>query len=182
MFRHARRNAARGLRWGLLSVLTLALAGCDSRANPMNWFGNNDAVIVRSEEAGPEPEANPLIPNSRSTILRSITSDGNQAYSGTLVAQVSDVQIERAPGISVVRVTGVARSLGAFDVRLIPVTPPDNTTLRLELRARQPSDTVGQGTETARRVTTAFSLTDQTLAFVRNIEVVSQQNTRSIRP
>jgi hypothetical protein len=182
MSRTAHPFAAPVLRLLGLVILLASLTGCasvrDSRANPFNWFGGGDPVIVRTDEVGPEPAVNPLIPERRASIFR---NNSARAYSGTLVSQVTELQVERLPGASVIRATGIASSLGAFDVRLIPVESAQEETLRFELRARQAASTRGQGTEAARTVTVALSLSDQTLAAIRTIEVVSEQNQRSVR-
>jgi hypothetical protein len=177
---------ARAARLGLVVTLGLSLAGCatvrDSRINPFNWFGS-ETVITRAPdgaETGPAPETNPLIPE-RSSAASIFRDESPARYTGTLVSEVTELRVERAPGGAVIRASGVAASLGAFDVRLIPVETASPETLRFELRARQADSTRGRGTPAARSVTVAISLSDQSLAFVRTIEVAAAQNERSVR-
>lgn len=196
MFRTAHlttsRPLGRALRAAALGGLVLALSGCatirDSRANPFNWFAGEapaleraetDADGAESETAGAAPaEVNPLIPQRRESIFR---NDDAEVYRGTRVPEVTGLAVDAVPGGAVIRATGTAASLGAFDVRLTAVETGDPSLLRLELRALQPAATAGEGTARARTVTAALGLTDQALAQVRRIEVVARDNARSVR-
>ena len=167
-------------RLASVSVLLVSLAGCgairDSRANPFNWFGGERSAP--RTQAQVDAAVNPLIPARRASIFRSEQDD---AYRGTLVGTVTELSVERAPGGAVIRATGVAVALGAFDPRLVEVETETPDVLRYELRALQPGSNRGQGTETARSVTVAVGISDQALAPVRVIEVVGAQNERSLR-
>lgn len=170
------------LNTGLLAITLLSLTACgtvrESRANPFNWFGN-DTIIVRTDaledgaNSGEVSEINPLIPQRRASIFR---SDEEQTYGGALVSRVTDLNVDRVPGGAVIRATGVVSSLGAFDVRLVEVPTAEANVLRFEMRAYQPRESAGQGSDAARTVNVATSVTDQGLAGVRSIEVIAREN------
>lgn len=158
-------------------VVTTSLAGCatvrDSRANPFNWFGGSDAAAA---DVTPNTDTvNTLIPQRRSFFDRAPAPP----YPGTLVQQVTELNARQVPGGAVVEVTGIFRSVASFDVRLVEVPTEDETTLSYEMRAIQPQAGEGQGTPRVRTVTAAIRLTNQQLAGITTIRVISQGNTRT---
>ncbi|THD73501.1 hypothetical protein E7681_12485 [Thalassobius vesicularis] len=157
-----------------LLISTLVLAGCgSSRWNPVNWFGGG-----RSEPVAVEG-TNPLIPRKSGSIFRR----GETPYTGQLVDKVTGLKVERVPGGAVVRVTGVARLQGQYDVKLISPTKkkPEKGVLTFELRAELPAGRQAQGTEWTRTLTVATFLTDNELFGVGTIRVVGATNAMTSR-
>ena len=81
----------------------LALAGCgfsQSKFNPINWFGN-----------GKNEEANVVV-----------VDQGDPALSDPrpLIAQITELEVERAAGGAIVHATGLAPASGYFGAELVP--------------------------------------------------------------
>jgi hypothetical protein len=161
----------------ILVLSALVLSGCgtvrDSALNPFNWFGRSKSEPV----ATVQEDVNPLIPRRRDSIFR---SEGEAAYGGGLIGEVSELLVERRPGGAIIRATGIADRQGPFELRLVKVDDEsDATTLTYDLRAyQQPGAT---GTARSRTVTTAIWLTDNELAGIRTIRVKGARNQRSTR-
>ncbi|TNF19979.1 MAG: hypothetical protein EP318_12945 [Rhodobacteraceae bacterium] len=160
-------------------VLAMGLSGCsgvrDSGLNPFNWFGGSTSRKVVAEPQ--ETEVNPLIPKRRSLLEKR----PDPPYAGTLVQDVTEVHARRTPGGAVLEVTGVLRSLGGHDLRLVEQDDNDPTTLTYEFLAVQNPAGQGVGTPHVRTVTAALALTDQELDGVRVITVISETNRRTVR-
>lgn len=158
----------------VLLVSSIVLTGCgESRLNPFNWFGRAEQV------AAPDPNAtvNPLIPRRRSVF----SNAGPEDYAGELVAVVREMKVEQTPGGAILRVTGLAATQGAWDVRLVPLNEgePLEGTLAFDLRALKSSAAVGG--ERTRTLTVASFVSEQTLAKTRNIQVNGLQNSLASR-
>lgn len=184
----------------VLVISSMTLAGCgglrDSRANPMNWFGQSKSERLVESGTPPAPgdrqTGNPLIeePKTRrsnaknqSTLDRSgILSRRNreQVYEGTLIDEVTALRVERVPNGAIVRVTGLPQREGAFDVRLLQVNPdgPVNGVLEYTLNAYQPV-TTRQGTPRTREVEVGTFLSNKDLEQITEIRVVAERNTRA---
>lgn len=160
-------------------VLATALSGCsgvrESGLNPFNWFGGSTTRKVVAEPQ--ETEVNPLIPNRRSIFEKR----PDPPYAGTLVQDVTELHARRTPGGAVLEATGVFRSLGGYDVRLVEQDDNDPATLTYEFLAIQPPAGRGIGTPHVRTVTAARVLTDQELDGVRIIRVIGETNVRTVR-
>lgn len=159
-------------------MMLVLVAGCarvaESRVNPFNWFGGGrDARPVQTDTGS----VNPLIPRERESIFRNNTPE---TYQGTLLQEVGELRIEPVQGGIVVRVEGVAPQLGAHDIRLIAVEGAEESATRLvfELRGLQDEEARLVGTQA---ITAAIALTDQAIAGVTTIEVVSASNRQSAR-
>lgn len=185
-----------------LIVSTMVLTACgglrDSRINPANWFGGSTSTEVETvtNEEGEVVEVNPLIGARRQSQLNAANKPkaSNQEgfslfgkkkeapYQGTLVDQVTSLEIKRTSTGAIVNVTGVSARQGAFDVRLIPANQgvPIDGVLTYELRALQPISTA-QGPERTRRITTAAPLTVGQLEEIRTVQVVARRNVRTSR-
>jgi hypothetical protein len=145
-------------------ILTCALcgllAGCESNLNPVNWFDGDDAALV--------------------------TEDGVPVDPRSLVDQVTDVTLERAPGGVILRATGLPPTLGYWSAALVPVDsdlrPDENGVLALDFRALPPFSAQPAGSPAAREIVAGYFLTTQTLRGVRTISVRGERNERSIRP
>lgn len=164
----------------LLILATALLTGCatisDSRFNPFNWFGSSqpDPAALNPAEA----EVNPLIPRRAISLFRDTEPE---VFAGRPVAEIAELLVERRPGGAIIRVTGVARRVGPFDVRLIAdEAASDAETLVLDLKALQQAGPHNTGPR-ARQVTAARWITDQDLRGIRTITVRGADNARSVR-
>ncbi len=162
----------------LLMISTLTLSACsgwrDSRANPSNWFGHSRPAPV--ETADPA-SINPLIPERAPSIFR---RDKSESYEGTLVAQVSDLVIERTLSGGIVRVTGVSALQGAYDVRLTSETDgePVDGVLTFSLKAIQPNDQ-GLGNTTTRTVQVGGFVSTAVLERTQTVRVIGATEART---
>ncbi|WP_371224100.1 hypothetical protein [Roseovarius sp. 2305UL8-3] len=162
----------------LLMISTLTLSACsawrESRVNPSNWFGGSRSAPV--ETADPA-STNPLLPERGNTIFR---RDKRERYEGTLVAQVSDLVVERNPYGGIVRVTGVSARQGAYDVRLISETDgePVDGVLTFSLKAVQPTDQ-GLGNTTTRTVRVGRFVSTAVLERTQTIRVIGATEART---
>lgn len=158
------------------------LAGCggfrESRANPRNWFGRSRSR--RRDAAAADPDVNPLIPErgEDTGILDAIRRRRKDApYTGTPVAEIAALSVERASGGAIIRVRGLAAQQDVHDVRLIADTPdgePAGGVLGYELRAVHAPETTAQ----PREVEAAVFVSDKTLETVREIRVRGLRNER----
>lgn len=188
----------------ILLMASFALASCgsvrESRLNPVNWFGSSTSSANEVETVvaadGTVTEVNPLIGERRQKQIKNVTNRSTSAvdratllrnkdegpYLGTLVDQVTAMDIKRTTTGAIVTVSGLTTRQGAYDVRLVPRNDgvPVNGVLTLELRALQPIETP-QGPERTRRIQAATPLSVQTLEQIRTVEVVARRNTRTSR-
>ncbi|MEQ8900012.1 MAG: hypothetical protein RID11_06540 [Roseovarius sp.] len=158
----------------------LALAGCggfrESRVNPRNWFGRSRSRS-RATPATATENTNPLIPEREDSIFR---RNREVVYEGTLVDQITAMEIERTSDGAIIRVTGLPLRQGAFDVRLVPEDEdkkPIDGVLNFELRAIQ-SDNMPQGPERARSVHAAVFVSRQNIERAAEIRVRGARNER----
>ncbi len=161
----------------LLLAGSIVLAGCggwrDSRINPSNWFGSSEV-----SEAPVSEDVNPLIPEKTGRGL----FDKPEAEDRTvLVAEVSELRIERTPVGAIIYVTGVASRQGAFDVELRPVANEDPSILEYDFRVVYPENATPVGSEFTRTLRAARSLTNEDLSGVRLIRVNGSSNARESR-
>jgi hypothetical protein len=145
-------------------VALLALSACQSRLNPVNWFGNSREAPSLAPRGGYETETDPR----------------------PLVEQVTAMQVERVPGGAVVRATGLPPTQGFWAADLVPQTAdyegrpvPENGVATLEFRIVPPIAPQRSGPAQSREVTAAFFLSDQSLAGIRSIVVQGRTNSRS---
>jgi len=159
-------------------VSALALPGCGgssggSAYNPLNWFGKS-----RNETVAPEAK-NALIPK-KSGLRRE-----QAAREGVAVAQILALAIEPAAGGAILRVTGLAPTLGAYDVRLVPefdleIDGPLQT-LQYSLKTEYSTRSRPAAPQRSRELTAAVFLSDEDLEGVREIRVSGAENARSVR-
>ncbi|WP_324754428.1 hypothetical protein [Roseovarius sp. Pro17] len=166
----------------VLMISSLTLAGCsgfrDSRANPVNWFGQS-RTVQRAAPVG-EQDFNPLIPEKRDSIFQ--RKSEAETYVGTPIYAVENVVVERSSGGGIIKATGISLRQGAFDVRLWPENKgvPENGVLTYTLRAVQRVDTP-QGPEQTRRVSAGQFVSSQTLDEISQIRVLGQTNIATSR-
>jgi len=185
----------------ILSSMVLSACGGgirDSRLNPANWFGSSTSVktetgTVRTAD-GQVQEVNPLIgrknQSQRVAANRKKPNDSGSIfdwkketiYTGTLIDQVIDLEVEPTATGAIVRAIGMTSRQGAFDVRLIALNEgePVDGVLSYEFLAMQPINTA-QGPAHTRRIQAAQPLTGPELEKVRAIRVIAKRNTRTSR-
>ena len=158
-----------------------ALGGCggfrESRINPRNWFGSSRARP--STAAQERPDANPLIPDAGQRGLFDVFRE-EAPYEGRLVAEVTALDVERATGGAIIRVSGLASQQQVYDVRLLPGTGADEPVdgvLSYELRAVHPLDEPDR----PRKVQAAVFVSDKTLERTRAVRVRGARNERVSR-
>ena len=145
-------------------MMPLLLASCgisETRLNPFNWFGGDEettsAEPVQVVERGdPRP----------------------------LVAEITQLVIERTPGGAIVRVTGLPPTQGWYGADLVALNPDDkpiNGVLSYSLRAEPPETQTRVSTRQSRELTAAVFVSDITLSGVRVIQVTGAQNSRIAR-
>lgn len=154
-----------------LAIAVMGVSACNSRYNPVNWFGGSEEL---PEEGS---STNPLIPK------KSGMSRPEESYPGIPVASISELKVERVAGGALIRATGVAYVQGAFNVQLQPQNKgePVNGVLTFDLMAIHPGNGYAGGPDKTREVIVAHSLTDQQLEGVRTIKVVANTNARQAR-
>lgn len=162
----------------LLVISTMVLSSCsswrESRANPSNWFGKSRSAPVAASAENP----NPLIPEQTSIFRK----DKREIYRGTPIDQITELTIERTSNGAIVKVTGVSRLQGAFDVRLVSETKgePVDGVLTFTLKAQQPTDQ-GLGNTTTRTVRTGRHISNQVLEQTKTVRVIGERNERTTR-
>lgn len=188
----------------ILLAASFVLTSCgsvrDSRINPINWFGSSTSsanevdTVVTSD--GEVVAVNPLIGERKQKQIKNVTNRSTSAvdrarllaqkdegpYLGTMVDQVTSLDIQRTTTGAIVTVAGVTTRQGAYDVRLVPRNNGAvvDGVLTFELRALQPIQTA-QGPERTRRIKAATPLSVQELELVRTVQVVARRNTRTSR-
>ena len=186
------------LSLSILLISAMTLAGCgglrDSRANPSNWFGKKNAVekSVQTKTAEIQP-SNPLIPdptfkkqNARN--INSVKKTGifrrrNKItpYEGTLVGQVTDIDIEPTGKGSIIRITGISDRNGIYDVRVISDNDdkPVDGVLTFSRKALQPINKPS-GAVRSRTIHTAQFITNQVLEETKVIRVIGAHNSLTV--
>jgi hypothetical protein len=152
----------------MVKTLTLVLAvavlvtGCgrvaESRFNPLNWFGRDEPVRTAAPGSAVDQDPRPL------------------------VAQVSSVSIERTPEGAILRAVGLPPTQGFWDPALLyDETRSAPGLLVYQFRLAQPETQQRTVNEASREVTTALFLSEQTLAGVREIQVLGVTGSRAVR-
>ena len=152
--------------WLAALVAVLALAGCESRFNPVNWFGGS------TEEATLAPRRGYV-----ETVDRR-----------PLVQQVLSMKVDRVPGGAIVSAIGLPPTQGHWATDLVPETTTigdkpvaDNGVLAFQFRLLPPPGPRRSGTPVSRELSASTFLTDQELLGVRTIVVRGQTNQFSAR-
>jgi hypothetical protein len=147
----------------VLLVAGLTLSGCggfsESRVNPMNWFGGS-----REE-----------VPDLGPTEL-SVDNRG-------LVAQVTELTIERTSTGAIVRATGMTPEPGWWDAELVAENfgRPVDGVLALRFVAAPPREPVPATNDRARRLIAVYTLNESILETISDIVVTGSQNSRRAR-
>lgn len=144
----------------LVVTAVLALAGCASSLNPLNWFR------PAAEGAGAATDAS------------GVPADGRE-----LIARVTELRVERRPGGAIIRVAGDPPRIGYWDAKLVPENydEPVDGVLRYTFRIAEPWEPTPTGTPHARRIWVAHFVSDAKLQRVTRIEVIGAGNSLSAR-
>ena len=146
----------------LVLAVTVLLTGCgrlsESRFNPFNWFGRDEPVetVIPGSELERDPRP--------------------------MVEQVSSLTLEKTPGGAILRAVGLPPTQGYWDAALLlDETRSVDGRLVYQFRLQRPGTQQRTATEPSREVLTAVFLTDQTLAGVREIQVLGVTGSRAVR-
>ncbi|MEM9341519.1 MAG: hypothetical protein AAGA87_00590 [Pseudomonadota bacterium] len=145
-------------RIALVVTLLAVLASCgriaESRLNPFNWFGR-DRAVAAAELAVVAEDPRPL------------------------VSQVTSVTIEQTPGGAILRAVGLPPRQGFWEPALLG---PDRQgdILVFQLRAEMPPTATRVSTQPSRELVVGAFISEQTLAGVREIQVLGAQASRAI--
>lgn len=161
-------------------VAALMLGACQSRFNPINWFGKSESrPRPQAEEQTPQEEANPLIPEQSNTIFRDSLFKKDDTYAGQPVAEVTALTVERTANGAIIRATGRVERPGAYEVRLIPDREDGeavNGVLSYTMAAMQPEKSeLGSSGQT---VQAAIFVPAAVLTEAREIRVGAARNIR----
>ena len=152
----------------VLIGLVVVVSGCsggigNSRLNPLNWFNGQNTSAQTSGS---------LLP---SNAVAGITD------TRPLMAQVSQVRLDRTNGGYILTATGVGLQSGYHSVDLVPSTGSSAQELVFNLRALPPARSYPNQSATARSVSAAFFLSDSQLIGIRRIRVNAAQNAQTVR-
>ncbi len=145
----------------LITLVVLAtLAGCatvsESRFNPFNWFGRSERVRTVAVDPGTGvPQFN-------------------------LVAQITQLRVEKAPGGAIVRATGLPPRQGYWDGELVLLGAEDGV-LSYQFAIKPPPGQTRVSTPQSREVVIGMFLSNQNLEGVRQIRVSAAQNALAVR-
>ncbi|ABD54756.1 hypothetical protein [Jannaschia sp. CCS1] len=143
------------LRAALFVTAILSLAACESRLNPLNWFGGD-----REQRISIDPSQTAVV-----------DVDGRG-----LAADLTQLSVEQTTSGAIVRATGVTPIQGYFDAELVLVEQTE-TALVYEFRVEAP---LGSGTAGLQVISVGTELSVAELAGIRTITVISQSNRRTV--
>lgn len=138
----------------------------ESRFNPLNWFGSSQEVA----SSIPRDELRPLVLEGELTQV---------ADARPLIAQITALRVERAPGGAIVVATGLAETQGFFNAQLVRRSL-ENGVLTFDFRAEAPTGFEAAGSEASRRITAATSLDRADLLGIRTVVVNGQNGSRRV--
>ena len=144
----------------LIIAISLTLAGCGSRFNPLNWFGssqNENLVEDVDVQAFQDPRPR--------------------------VQTITDLKVERTPGGAIVHATAVTPTQGWFAPELVALNDgnPVDGILTFDFRVVPPKVETGVGNTRSREITAGVFISDIALEQIRTIRVNGAQNSRSVR-
>ena len=149
------------LKWLALALL-LPLAACGGR-------GDEAAETASEERRG--FLSNIFGRNSEDTVQEQ-----------PLVPQVISVNLERLPGGVILRTVGLPPQQGYWDANLVELPSDDAGVLVLGFFLTPPDRATRVSTQQSREVLAGIRLSDQDIAGIREIRVISATNSLSRRP
>lgn len=152
------------MRSGAITAMAVVviLGACstvrESRVNPLNWFGPSQPV------AAPLVEAKP------------VDLDGGRI----LVADVTELHVERATGGMIIRAKGVPPSQGWYKAQLVEESR-EGGELTFRFVLQPPEAGSRQGTPASREITVATFVNDFKLQGIQTVTVRGAGSGRSVR-
>jgi hypothetical protein len=149
------------IRIVLALMITVSLAACGSRLNPMNWFkGGKETVALYPKDGFPED------------------ADNREA-----VSQVVELVIERASGGAIIRAAGLPPRPGYWNGELVAENEeyPIDGALVYIFRISQPGSLSATEAPAAQKVIVGHFVSDIRLQGVREIKVLGAENAMSAR-
>lgn len=144
------------LRAALTLSVILSLAACESRLNPLNWFGGD-----REQRIAVDPNR----------------ASGAEDFDGrVLAAEITQLSVEQTTSGAIIRATGFTPAQGYFDAELVLVEQTD-TSVVYDFRVAEP---LGPATPGLQEIAVATQMTVGELAGIRSITVIAQTNRRSV--
>jgi hypothetical protein len=144
------------LRVAVVLSVILSLAACDSRINPLNWFGGDREERVRVDPDDP----------SRVTVVDT----------RVFVSELTQLSVEQTTAGAIVRATGVVPVQGYFDAELVMVERTESTVV-YDFRVATPLDNATQGLQ---EISVGAELSVAELAGLRTITVIAANNRRTV--
>lgn len=143
-------------------IVILLVGGCQSRYNPVNWFGRSKEVTTLEPEKG----------------YAAVAVDNRP-----LVDQITTMTVERAPGGALVRATGLPPTQGFWNAELVAQNggKPVDGVLTFRFVATPPRTPEPQGTQASREINVAAFVSDYDLGGVRQITVQGARNQHTSR-
>jgi len=156
------------LPFALCSLLTITACATitESRFNPLNWFGTSEEVVTST----PRNELPPLVRADQA---------GQTVEGRALIAQITDLRVDRTPGGAIIVATGLAESQGYFNAQLVRRSL-ENGVLTFDFRAEAPATFEAAGSTATRQITAATQLDRAALSGVTTIIVNSQSGSRRV--
>ena len=144
------------LRTAIFAAMILGLAGCSTRLNPFNWFGNDRQeqrieVVQVEEFVDPRP----------------------------LVADVISLEVDQVDGGAIIRAVGRAERQGYWEAELVEISNEDGLML-FEFRVVPPRDDTAEGTPRAREILVGTFRSANELRGVTRISVQGANNRRTV--
>lgn len=160
----------------LLLTATLVLSACQSRLNPVNWFGSD-------REKSVQESANPLIPEQTESGVAFFSRQEVIEYVGEPLQRVTQVETHRVTEGKLIMATGIAAVHGVSNVRLVRREDGgiEKGVLFLDLTGLPPESPVLGGSDLTREATAAIVLTDQETAGARSVRIVAASNSLDAR-
>ncbi len=143
----------------LVVVLTISACGRirDSRLNPFNWFGRSEPVAVQAADPA-------------------VAQDGRR-----LVAEVTELVLDRAAGGVIVRAVGLPPTQGFWEAELVARPIDENGVLVYDFRVFPPPAGAAVSTRQSREVVVAAFLSNIRLNSISQISVQGERNARAVR-
>ena len=144
------------LRTAIFAAMILGLAGCSTRLNPFNWFGNDRQeqrieVVQVEEFVDPRP----------------------------LVADVISLEADQVDGGAIIRAVGRAERQGYWEAELVEISNEDGLML-FEFRVVSPRDDTAEGTPRTREILVGTFRSANELRGVTRISVHGANNRRTV--
>lgn len=135
----------------------LVLGACQSRFNPLNWFGRSAAVE------------------------KVLITEGEATDPRLLVDEVVSLDIESFPGGAIIRAEGRNPTQGYWDAELVARPVETEGVLIYDFRLFPPTERTAVSTQRSRQVAVAATLSTVKLDGIREIIVQGARNARAVR-